>query len=149
MAESIKSAKAHHGKKRHRRKDGTVFEKRIPGTGEKLLGGFRANERLGKATLAAVRHIAVNDPALGSLVEGRGEGVELLLGGSGVSTGEGGTEFFLARFDRGDHGRVAGVAFQALARAFFGRFDVGHGIIGARGENRTPDQGLMSPLLYR
>jgi len=21
--------------------------------------------------------------------------------------------------------------------------------VGARGENRTPDQGLMSPLLYR
>jgi hypothetical protein len=150
MAESSKSAGAHHGKKNGAADETAPFyKKEIPERDGKLLGGFRAGECLREAALAAIRHIAVDDSAFGSLVERRVQSVELLFRRFGVPASESGAEFFLTRLDRGDHGGVAGVAFEALTRAFFGRFDVGHGIVGARGENRTPDQGLMSPLLYR
>ena len=84
-----------------------------------LLRGFRSNERLRETTLAAVRHIAVDDSALGCLVESRGQSIVLLFGSSGVTPGESGTEFFLTRLDRGDHGSIEGVTLEALARAFF------------------------------
>ena len=84
-----------------------------------LLRSFRCDDRLVKAALAAVGHIAMDDAALGGLVQGRGESVELGFCRCGVAAGEDSTKLLLTGFNSGDHGGIAVVAFIALAGAFF------------------------------
>lgn len=83
------------------------------------LRGFRCDDGLIEAALAAVGHIAMDDTALGSLVQGRGKTVELGFCRCGVSAGEDSTKLLLTGFNSGDHGGIAVVAFIALAGAFF------------------------------
>ncbi len=84
-----------------------------------LLRSFRCDDRLVEAALAAVGHIAMDDAALGGLVQGRGESVELDFCRCGVAAGEDSTKLLLTGFNSGDHGGIAVVAFIALAGAFF------------------------------
>jgi hypothetical protein len=119
MPESNKFAVSRHGKKIS---NGASVLRIAPfeGGGNRfLLRGFRCDDRFIQAAFATIGHIAVDDTALGCLVQSGGQVVKLHLGCSGVATGDGGTKFLLTRFDRGDDGGIAGVTLLALAGAFF------------------------------
>ena len=83
------------------------------------LRGFRCDDGLVETALAAVSHIAMDDAALGGLVQGRGKSVELGFCRCGIAAGEDSTKLLLTGFNSGDHGGIAVVAFIALAGAFF------------------------------
>lgn len=93
-----------------------------PGVLESLLcfrggSGFRLDQRLGEAAFLAIGHVAVDDPALGGLVEGGGQLDELGLGGVCIPAGQGRAEFFLLRFEAGDDTGVTFAADDAFACA--------------------------------
>jgi hypothetical protein len=97
MLESNKFAVRRHGKKISN--GASVFSDRAVRRRGKfrifLLRGFRCDDRFIQAAFAAVGHIAVDDTALGCLIESRGEAVEFSLGGCGVTAGDDRAELLL------------------------------------------------------
>ena len=97
MPESNKFAVRQHGKKyRPARPLLRIAPFEGGGNDEILLRGFRCDHSLVQAALAAVRHIAMNDAALGCLVESGGETVEFDLGRCRVTAGDDGAKLLLA-----------------------------------------------------
>ena len=88
--------------------------------------GFCFDERLVQATLPAIGHITVNDPALGGFVEGGCEFDKLLTRDSRLPSGEGGTKLFLFGLKPGDDTGVDFASAHALAGALCCRFGISH-----------------------
>jgi hypothetical protein len=96
MPESNKFAVSRHGNKIS---NGASVLRIAPfeGGGNRfLLRGFRCDDRFIQAAFAAVGHIAVDDTALGCLVQSGGEVVEFDLGRCRVTAGDDGAKLLLA-----------------------------------------------------